>query len=204
MAELEIFDCEQNSPEWYQVRCGIVTASTFADVLAKGRGGEDSKTRKKLLYTLVGEVMSGEPISTWGGNAHTERGHAMEADARRMYAMMTDSAPRTVGFMRRGRIGASPDSCVGDDGLVEIKSKLPHLHLEALEADRLPPEHVAQVQGQLLVSGRQWCDFVSYWPGLPIFIKRVYPDIEYQGNLQHQLNVFIEELDFLINKYRNY
>jgi hypothetical protein len=152
----------------------------------------------------VGEVLSGEPISTWSGNAHTERGHAMEADARRMYAMMTDSKPETVGFMRRGRIGASPDSCVADDGLVEIKSKLPHLHLEALEADRLPPEHVAQVQGQLLVSGRQWCDFVSYWPGLPIFIKRVYPDAEYHDRLHHEISLFINELDALVEKYRNY
>ena len=66
------------------------------------------------------------------------------------------------------------------------------------EAGKLPSEHVAQVQGQLLVSGRQWCDFVSFWPGLPELRLRVYRDTEYMSRLNQELQQFIRELDALV------
>ena len=196
MIALEIFDCQQNTPEWDEARRGIPTASVFKDVLAKGEG----KTRKKLLYTLAGQALATEQPEAWS-NSHTERGHAMEDAACSLYALLHNADPQTVGFMRRGRIGASPDRLIGEDGLLEIKSRLPHLQIELLEANRVPPEHKAQIQGQLMVSGRQWCDFASYWPGLPIFVERVYRDEAYIENLTTELERFIEELDYLIAKY---
>jgi len=201
MSELIILDCEQNSPEWFEARRGIPTASEFATVLAKGRGGGESVTRRKYLLTLAGQIITGEIVKAWEGNEHTERGHAIEDDARQFYAFQTDADPQRVGFMRCGRIGASPDSTLGDSGLLEIKTKLPHLQLEVLEQDRLPPEHVAQVQGQLLVSGREFCDFVSYWPKLPLFVKRVERDEVYIASLAQAVADFLGELDAIVAKY---
>lgn len=199
--ELQIFNCEQGSDSWFESRRGIPTASEFSTVLAKGRGGGDSVTRRKYLLTLAGQILTGEVVQAWSGNENTERGHAMEDEARRLYAFHRDTDPQLVGFMRRGRAGASPDGVVGDDGLVEIKSKLPWLQLEVLEQNRLPPEHVAQVHGQLWVSGRNWCDFVSYCPRLPLFVIRIYRDDAYIAKLAQAVEEFNGELDQIVSKY---
>lgn len=201
MSDFAIFDCEQNSPEWFAARMGIPTASEFGTVTAKGRGGGESVTRRKYLLTLAAQIITGEYVQTWAGNEHTERGHAMEDEARQFYAFQRDADPQRVGFMRRGRAGASPDSTIGARGLLEIKTKLPHLQLEVLEQDRLPPEHVAQVQGQLWVSGRDYCDFVSYWPKLPLFVKRIERDDAYIANLAQAVADFNGELDAIVAKY---
>lgn len=196
-APLDVFDFEQNSPEWIAARLGVPTASAFADVLAKGEG----KTRGKYLRVLAGEILTGEPNPDRYENDNMKRGHAMEDDARAMYAFQFDADPVPVGFMRRGRVGASPDRLIGDDGLLEVKTKFPHLLLDVLERDRLPPEHVAQVQGQLWVSGREWCDFIAYWPKMPLFRIRVYRDEDYITNLAAQVKTFIADLDALVSKW---
>lgn len=197
MSELRIYDCDQNSVEWHEARCGIPTASRFADVLAKGEG----KTRRKYLLTLAGEILTGE-VAEGFTNHHMERGHAMEDDARQMFAFQHDADPQLVGFMRRDRVGASPDSLLGDAGLLEIKTKLPHLQLECLEAGKLPACHVAQVQGQLWVSGRDYCDFVSYWPRMPLFHVRVERDEKYIEKLAQAVADFLGELDGIVARYQ--
>lgn len=196
MSEVVIYDCVQGSPEWLLARLGVPTASRFSDVLAKGQG----ITRKKYLLTLAGEAITGDLAETFS-NKHMERGQVMEDEARQAYAFNRDADPVSVGFMRRGRIGASPDSLIGDDGLLEIKTKLPSLQLELLDKNAFPSEHKAQVQGQLLVSGRAYADFVSYWPKLPIFIVRVERDEAYIKALEQALADFLGELDTYINRY---
>jgi hypothetical protein len=196
MSDLILFDCIQGTPEWFEARRGVPTASKFADILAKGQG----ITRRKYLYTLAGEVLTGEAQPSFTNDA-MERGHEMEADAVNLYAFERDAEPLTCGFMKRGRVGCSPDRLIGDAGMLEAKSKLPHLQLEVLERDDLPPEHKAQVQGQLWVSGRDWCDFVSYWPRLPLFVKRIERDEKYVENLAQAVADFVGELDALVAKY---
>ena len=110
--------------------------------------------------------------------------------------------PERVGFIRRGEAGASPDSLIGKAGLLEVKTKLPWLHLEALLAGVLPPEHKPQVQGQLWIAEREWCDFVSYWPKLPLFCVRVYRDEPYIALLAEAVGVFNSELDALTERVR--
>jgi hypothetical protein len=199
--DLQIIECEQNSPEWHQARAGIVTASNFACLLMKGRSGGVSETRRKYLYDLAGERLTGQSSEGWGGNKHTERGHALEPDARKLYAFTSDNKPMPVGFMKRGNVGASPDSLVGNDGLLEIKTKLPRLQLELLEANAVPDEHMAQLQGQLWVSGRAFVDFVSYWPGLPLFVKRVHRDEDFIAKLAGAVAAFEDELQGLVARF---
>jgi hypothetical protein len=195
VSELEVIDCEQGDPGWFQARVGIVTASEFHSVLAKGEG----KTRRKYMLRLIAERITGEPQETYT-NAVMERGKLMEAEARDYYAFMTGVEPVRVGFLKRGRVGCSPDSLIGDNGLHEIKCKESHLHLEVLIADRLPPAHVAQCQGSLWVSNREWIDFQSYWPKLNPFIKRVYRDENYIKNLSSEVDAFIDEMDTLYER----
>lgn len=190
---IQIFDCEQGTPEWYACRLGIPTASEFSTVLAQGRGGGESKTRRTYMLKLLGERLTGEPAYSYS-NDHMERGKEMEDEARQMYAFLTDLDPQRIGFIRAATAGASPDSVVGDDGLLEIKTKLAHLQLDVLLGGTMPSEHVAQIQGQLWVSDRKWVDFVSYWPKLPLFRLRVYRDEAYIKRLADAVDVFNAEL----------
>lgn len=202
--DLQVIECEQGSPEWFAARAGIPTASEFATVMAKGKTkGSPSVTRRKYMLQLVGERLTGQPMEAYS-NPHFERGKAMEDEARDLYAMLRDCDPQRVGFMRRGEAGASPDALIGNDGLLEIKTKLPHLQIECLLAGRLPPDHLAQVQGQLWISGRTWLDFVSYWPGLPLFVTRVERDETYIATIKAEVDDFLAELADVINQVKNY
>lgn len=187
---IQVFDCEQGSPEWFLCRLGIPTASEFKSIMAKGEG----KTRRTYLMKLLGERLTGEPMDSYT-NGHMERGRVMELEARDMYAFVHDAEPQKIGFIRNDEVGCSPDSLIGESGLLEIKTKLPHLQLEAILADKLPPEHAAQIQGQLWVAEREWCDFVSYWPKLPLFVKRVYRDDEKIKAIEEEVSRFLDELN---------
>jgi hypothetical protein len=186
---IEVIDCEQYSPEWWQARLGIPTASEFHAVLAKGEG----KTRRKYMMQLIGERLSGEPGDGYS-NPAMERGHIMEAEARDLYAFRTDHEPIRVGFIRNGEKGCSPDALIEEGGILEIKTRAQHLQVEVLLANRLPPEHVAQCQGSLWVSEREWLDYVSYCPRLPLFVTRVHRDETYIARLAAEVDLFNREL----------
>ena len=205
MMSVEIIECEQGSPEWFKARLGIPTASEFDTVMAKGTGGGPSKTRRKYMLTLIAERITGEMAESYT-NSHMERGKAMEPEARAAYAFVQDVDPKPVGFIRNGPKGASPDSLVETSGLLEIKTKLPNLHLELLElllGGDMPPEHKAQVQGQLWVAEREFCDFVCYWPKLPLFVKRVTRDEVYIKTVAVAVDVFLNEMAALEQRIRN-
>ncbi|NLS19861.1 YqaJ viral recombinase family protein [Rhizobium sp. P40RR-XXII] len=196
---LQIIDCDQNSPEWLAARMGIPTASKFATVMAKGEG----KIRSKYMRELAAEIYTGEPNVSFS-NGHMERGHEMEDVARREYAFITGNEPIQVGFIRNGLKGSSPDSLIGDNGGLEIKTALPEIQIDRLERNRLPPEHVAQVQGNLWVSEREWWDFVSYWPKLPVLTVRVYRDEAYIKTMSDEIDRFNDELAELVERIRRY
>lgn len=193
---MEIFDFDQDSDAWRIARLGIPTASEFATVL---RDKSDSKTRKTYLYKLAGEIITGEPMESFS-NAHMERGKVMEDEAREAYAFIANVEPQRVGFIRNGRAGASPDSLIGANGLVEIKTKLPHLMVECILRNEFPPEHVAQCQGQLWISEREWVDIAVYWPGFPLFVKRATRDEAYIKRLAAAVDEFNAELDEIVSR----
>ena len=200
---LDVLECEQGTEEWHRARMGIPTASEFSTVLAKGRNGGDSKARKTYLYKLAGEILTGQPMEGYS-NAHMERGHMMEPEARAAYSFIKDAEPVQVGFIRNGRAGASPDSLIGADGLLEIKTKLPHLMVEAIVRDDMPPEHKAQCQGQLWIAEREWIDIACYWPGMPLFTHRAQRDEEYIAELAKAVDAFNAELDAIVERVRAY
>lgn len=201
---MEIFRCEQNSDDWYKLRVGIPTSSCFDFVMAKpGPKGGVAKTRQTYMWKLAGERITGEPMDNYT-NWHMERGKEMEPEARNMYAFDNDAEPQLVGFIRNGDKGASPDAFLGDDGLLEIKTKLPHLLIPLLLGGEFPPEHKAQCQGQLWVAERDWLDFVAYWPRMPIFVTRITRDEPYIKDLSAAVAVFNRELADMVGEVKAY
>ncbi len=195
---MEIIRCEQNTPEWIEAKIGIPSASQFSAILASGRGGGPSKTRLTYMRKLAGERITGQPAENYR-NAHMDRGHAMEPEARRLYEFTEGVTVERVGFIKNHGAGASPDSLVGDEGLLEIKTALPHLLIGYLDADRFPSEHVAQVQGQMWVSERAWCDLLIYWPGMPPFQARAERDDNYiDRTLAPGVLRFVDELEDMV------
>jgi len=199
---LTVYDCEQGSEDWFRARMGIPTASEFGTVLAP-RAGSEGKMRRTYLHKLAGEIITGEPMERYG-NAHMDRGHAMEAEARSLYAFMSDADPTQIGFLRNGQKGCSPDSLIGDAGMLEIKTKLPHLLIDCILKDDFPAEHKAQCQGALWVAEREWVDIAVYWPRMPLFVKRAYRDEEYISKLSDAIDAFNADLAAVVDRIKAY
>lgn len=194
---MQIVECEQGTEEWFRARMGIPTASEFATVMAKGEG----KTRRTYMLKLAGEIITGQPMESYN-NAHMERGKVLEEEARDLYAFMYDAVPEQVGFIVNGQKGCSPDSLLGSTGMLEIKTKLPHLLIETILADRFPAEHKAQCQGALWVAEREWIDIAVYWPGLPLFVKRATRDEPYIKMLSEEVDRFNADLADVVESVR--
>jgi hypothetical protein len=97
--------------------------------------------------------------------------------------------------------GCSPDGLIGAEGMVEYKSTKPQLLIEILQTGKVP-NHKAQVQGQLWITGRQWCDLVIGWPKMPLSITRIYRDESYMAGLRLELQRFNTELDAMVAMLR--
>ena len=198
-ARYRIIECEQGSPEWFEARRGIPTASRYGDVLAEGKG----IVRTKYMRQLAGEIITGESMETYK-NDKMERGKEQEDEIRVRYAYDRDVNVERIGFVRSNMAstGCSPDGLVNVDGMVEIKSSEPHLLIEILDTGKIPTQHMPQVQGSLWITGRDWCDLVIGWPKLPLSITRVPRDESYMANLQRELNRFNMELQELVGRIR--
>jgi len=196
---------EQRSEEWFQARLGLVTASRVVDVLAKIKSGE-SASRRNYKIQLVSERLTGERQETYINQAMQD-GIDREQFARDRYVQQFGEVEE-VGFVKHPTLeaGASPDGMVGDDGIIEIKCPMGSTHTETLMTQDIPSKYVPQVQFQLLVTGRKWCDFVSYNPMFPehlqVFVKRIEADPVYQKELESEVRKFLEEVDDVINKLK--
>lgn len=200
---LTVIDCEQGSPEWFHARMGIPTASMFDTIIGVKKEPRDKKSRRTYMLKLAGEIVTGEPMDSYSNN-HMERGKAMEDEARNLYAFMKDAEPQRIGFIRNGPKGCSPDSMLSVDGMLEIKTKLPHLMIDCLFEDKFPPEHKAQCQGALWVCEREWVDIAVYWPKLPLFVKRAYRDEAFIRDLSQAVDDFNCELAEMVERVRRY
>ena len=179
MTLIQLDDLIQGSDAWLDQRRGMVTASVVGQlVTAKTIKPASNDYSRALTAQLVAERITGytDPVYI---SDDMLRGTEDEPRAIEKYS--EHYAPvTTTGFMIRDdwgfRIGYSPDGLVGDDGLVECKSRRAKKQLQTILADEVPAENFAQLQCGLLVSGREWIDYVSYCGGMPLYVKRVTPD----------------------------
>lgn len=247
-------DLQQRSDEWYQLRCGIVTASAVGGLISVGppdaltvacpscsapAGGPclsaarktptpiktiheqrtaaasalppvyepaNNETSRNLIATLAAERITSHIEDTWI-TRDMERGIDAEPYARDLYAKHCADQPVTeCGFMIRDFrafvLGYSPDGLVGDDGLIEIKAPRQKGHLSTVVSDEVPPHYMAQLQAGLLVSGREWIDFVSYSGGMHLWPKRVTPDLKWQAAIKAAVERAERAIDDLVTAYR--
>lgn len=197
LTQMEIIDCEQGSDEWFQARLGIPTASRFSTVMAVGKGGGESLTRRKYMLQLAGEKLTQQPMEAYRNEA-MDRGTEHEPQALAQYQFDTDTEVQRVGFIRCGRTGCSPDGLIGEDGMVEFKSALPDILIDIHLRKRYPPEHRAQCQGGLWVAQRKWIDIVVFWPGLPSYVERITRDESYIDEIAGAVGQFNRELDGVV------
>ena len=198
-------DLVQGTDEWLAVRRGMVTASVVGQlVTASTLKVAANDYSRGLTAQLVAERITGhiDPVYV---SDDMMRGTMDEPIARDLYS--SHYAPVTeVGFMVRDDwafdIGYSPDGLVGDDGLIEVKSRRPKKHLQTILSGQVPAENMAQLQAGLLVSGRAWVDYISYCGGMPMWVKRVHPDARWQEAIVEAVQAFEDAAAEMVATYR--
>lgn len=194
---MKIIDCVQGSEEWFAARLGKVTASEFHKVLNKKTG------RGLYMRKLAAERLTGITEDSFH-NPIMDNGSDTEAEAKECYETIYHEKVKQVGFVELNEwIGASPDGLIGEEGTIEVKCPLGSTHIDYITRNKMPAVYIPQVQGELWVTGRKWCDFVSYVPRLssrPLWSVRIQRDEEYIRNLEAATNVFVAELKELIAK----
>ena len=195
---------EQGTDEWLEARRGIITASVVGKLVTPTGKVADNQTSRSLVQELVAERITGrveEPV--WSRDI--ERGHLDEPYARAAYAEAAGVTVNEIGFMTREfeghLLGYSPDGLVGADGLIEIKSRKPRLQVHYVLSGEIPHDHMAQIQAGLLVSGRKWCDYVSYSGGMHLAIRRVFPEAHWRDSILAALRAFEEYAAYLLDDY---
>lgn len=191
---------EQRTDEWYQARLGCVTASRTADILAKTKSGY-STSRANYMADLIVERLTGKAPEGFTSSA-MQWGTETEPQARMAYEIITGNEVTETGFVLHPQIegfGASPDGLVGEDGLVEIKCPNTNTHISTLLDEKISHKYVIQMHVQMLCTERDWCDFVSFDPRLPVdmqlFIKRVERDKKLADEILGEVAKFLEEID---------
>jgi len=193
-----IHDIEQRSDEWFSLRAGMPTASEFSKLVTST--GEPSKSMKDYAELLAAEKYAGRPLSSFGGNASTQRGAEMEAEAIMAYELAHHEV-EPVGLITDDlqRYGCSPDGLVGTDGLIEIKCLETKAHIKVLlhfaKHKKALPKYIQQTQGQIFICEREWCDLFFYHPNLPTLVIRQFPDPGFIRGLKIQLAAVIRDRD---------
>lgn len=250
----EYRDVIQRSPEWYELRCGLVTASTIGRLITAAapgpdaypclecdaerdfpcvslRGGApiktmhstrvgaaaqgaataepvlkvaDNETSRGLIHTLAAERIAGRGEDT-PMTSDMWRGVDSEPYAREAYEKHAGVEVVEIGFQIREfdgvKIGYSPDGLVNDDGCIEIKAPKAKNHVATAIAGEIPAQYMPQVQAALFVSGRAWCDFVSFSGGLHLYPVRVYPDAGWQAVIRDAAITAEERITDLTERY---
>lgn len=197
-------DIVQGSEGWHDQRRGLITASAVGKLLTPTLKVADNDISRGLTATLVAERVTGW---TEDGPMTSDmwRGVESEPFARMAYAEHYARVTE-VGFMLREeddwQLGYSPDGLVGDVGLIEIKAPRAKTHLKTILTDEVPAHYMAQCQSGLLVTERLWIDFVSFVGGMPLYVKRVYPDPAWHEAIKAACRAFEANASTLVADYR--
>jgi YqaJ-like viral recombinase domain len=204
---MRVITADQGTPEWMMARVGVPSGSKFADIMAKGGG----VTRATYLTALALERITGtreEFKTTFAMDQGTER----EPFARAAYEAHTGRLVEEIGFCMHDTlmVGVSPDGLVGLDGMTEYKCPMPKTHLEYLRLDqgKCPSAYKWQIQGQMWITDRAWCDFVSYNPDFPanaqMAIRRVKRDDQMIKELETEVIKFLSDIGREVDFIRDY
>lgn len=195
---MKIYNFEQRTEDWYNIRKGKMTASNAETIIANGKGLET------YIYNLMAEYYSSAEKENYI-NADMQRGIDLEPEARLEFEFYTNLDVQEVGFIEYNEfIGVSPDGLIGDDGLIEIKCPNDSVYFKLLLSDNIKPEYIAQMQMQLYVTDRQYCYFVSYNPNFEksLYIKKITRDEEMIEKLKKGLDKGTELIKEIKKNFR--
>jgi hypothetical protein len=197
------YGIEQGTDEWHDLRRGVLTSTAIKTLITPtGKLADNDKTRAHV-YEVAAQRINGrtEPNYT---SFDMMRGHTEEILARDLYAKHYAPVTEcgfvtndTLGFL----VGYSPDGLVGEDGLIEIKSAKAKIQVQRIADGDIPTEHIAQVQTGLWVTGRKWCDFISYSNGMAMMVVRVLPDPAYHALIEQAARSFEAKVAEVIDAY---
>ena len=174
-----IIECEQGSPEWFEARMFIPTASEFGKLITPAKL-QPSKQADTYINKLVAAWILGKGEESYQ-SSDMLRGIEIEQEARDFYAFHTDYEVKQVGFCLADnkQYGCSPDGLIAGEGGLEIKSCSPGVHTGYLIKNKVPVIHRLQILGSLLITGYEWWDFLSYHPDMkPLIIRTWRKDVE--------------------------
>lgn len=205
----ELASIDQGTDDWHTARLGKVTASRLGDLMAKTKSGY-STSRRNYLMELLCQRLTGEREETYT-SSEMQWGIDNEPLARTCYEVDKDILVEEVGLFDHPEIdgfAASPDGLVGEDGLIEIKCPKTKTHIDFIQTLKIDPKYQKQMTAQMLCTGRNWCDFVSFDPRLPENLQfvcvRYNLDEELASEIVGEVTEFLSELDGLTEKMRNY
>lgn len=184
--------------EWLAVRAGKFSGSEAHILLSKG------ETKRKLILEKATEHIIGKPCAKDRFfNADMARGIELEPEARRLYMIETFNDVEEVGFIEKDEFsGCSPDGLVGNDGLIEIKSPKDTVFVDQRVNNSIKPEYYAQIQYNLFITGRKWCDYIAYNENFPLLIRRYERDEEFVQKLSNVLKDSICEVKKIIGDFK--
>lgn len=199
---------KQGSQEWHALRLGKITGSGFNKLLGT------SEARKKYLYDRASEIVTGKLSDSESFTSiHIERGHEFESLAKMKYTMVTFNEVEDIGFVELNKyVGCSPDGFVGKDGMIEIKVPDSNnyfrqiVEISSLGEEAMSKDHLMQMQFNMYVCQREWCDYVLYnlaheKNNKAIFVYRVIKNESVQQKIQASLSKCIKEIEYLVNAY---
>ena len=189
----------QRTPEWHAARLGKLTASRIADATARTRTGWGA-SRANYMAELLIERLTGQPAPQYT-NAAMEWGTQYESEALTVYEFERNETVEPVGFIEHPTIadaGASPDGLIGSEGIIEVKCPNSATHIDTLLGANIDEKYIKQMQWQMACTGRQFCDWVSYDPRMPInlriVIRRIVCDLKMIAKLETDAVAFLREL----------
>jgi hypothetical protein len=183
---------------------GILTASEMKHIITPSKLQYASNDKERAhLYEITAQRIS-QYVEPAYISDDMLRGMDDECEVKNIYRQHFGEI-EDVGFITNDKwgfvIGYSPDALVGNDGLIETKSRKQKFQIETILKDEMPIEYLIQVQTGLLVSQRAWCEFVSYCGGLPLYKKRIYPDAKVQEAIIAAAGEFYKKVDANIQDY---
>ncbi|EDM66168.1 Exonuclease [Moritella sp. PE36] len=194
---------KQGSDEWLKIRLGKITGSMVHNLMSNGRGGKPSLMTKNYMIQLIADKLTGKPVEQFKSK-EMQWGNDYEDEARQRYEFDSGNTVTEIGFFElNDYVGYSPDGVIYGDGLLEIKcpkstTQVKRFFELVVKQETIHDEYKPQIQFGLLVTGRKWCDFVSYDPRLPersgYLTERVYRDEEYIQDMQQRIDVFMFEM----------
>lgn len=190
-----ILRCDQGTVEWHDARMGIPTSSQFGSIITPL--GKPCKPEKVETYMmkLLAEWLSGEHEEGFSSK-YMERGYLTQPEAIDFYQLQRGVDVEQIGFVYKNhdRLTGSSTDGLPPEGVVELKCPSGGVHIRFLREPVMPRIYIPQVQGSLWVTGRPWCDFVSYHATMPSALVRIYPDKDYHAMLDDRIGIFINTM----------